>query len=347
MNELAKHIEVLLLENDCVIVPGLGGFIAHYRPAYIAPQDGKCYPPSRTIGFNPQLTINDGLLTQSYMQTYHTDFPDAARKIEKVVVSIKDMLYREGAFCLPHVGTLYNNVQGHYEFKPGDNGFFTPSLYGLGACLLPTLVRQAEPEAHSSVFIPEDQPETIVSVPVSQPLSQKPASFWKYAVSIAAAIFLFFVFSSKVENTEINHSVYASIGTSSMIEEIRQSSLMFHLPETSERSAVKTIEKETQNAHTAPTMEVKTAENKIQQTAHIEESLPYAVVIASLRTLKGAETQLKMLEKQGYTGLTIISSPRIHRISIGNYRTEEEAYHAANKLRKDPNLSAAWVYKQS
>ena len=33
MIELAKHIEVLLLENDCVIVPGLGGFIAHSEGA--------------------------------------------------------------------------------------------------------------------------------------------------------------------------------------------------------------------------------------------------------------------------------------------------------------------------
>ena len=33
MIELSQHIEVLLLENDCVIVPGLGGFVAHYTPA--------------------------------------------------------------------------------------------------------------------------------------------------------------------------------------------------------------------------------------------------------------------------------------------------------------------------
>lgn len=33
MIELAQHIEALLLENDCVIVPGLGGFVAHYAPA--------------------------------------------------------------------------------------------------------------------------------------------------------------------------------------------------------------------------------------------------------------------------------------------------------------------------
>lgn len=33
MIELAQHIEALLLENDCVIVPGLGGFVAHYASA--------------------------------------------------------------------------------------------------------------------------------------------------------------------------------------------------------------------------------------------------------------------------------------------------------------------------
>ena len=33
MIELAQHIETLLLENDCVIVPGFGGFVAHYSPA--------------------------------------------------------------------------------------------------------------------------------------------------------------------------------------------------------------------------------------------------------------------------------------------------------------------------
>ena len=34
MIELSRHIESLLLDNDCVIVPELGGFIAHYQSAY-------------------------------------------------------------------------------------------------------------------------------------------------------------------------------------------------------------------------------------------------------------------------------------------------------------------------
>ena len=83
MIELARHIEILLLENDCVIIPDFGGFIAHYQPARYIKEENLYLPPVRTIGFNPQLTINDGLLAQSYMQAHHTDFPDATRMIEE------------------------------------------------------------------------------------------------------------------------------------------------------------------------------------------------------------------------------------------------------------------------
>ena len=31
--ELERHIEILLLSNDCVIVPDFGGFMAHHADA--------------------------------------------------------------------------------------------------------------------------------------------------------------------------------------------------------------------------------------------------------------------------------------------------------------------------
>ena len=108
MIELAKHIEVLLLENDCVIIPGLGGFIAHNRAAVYSFEKSSFEPPMRTLGFNPQLVINDGLLVQSYMQTYNTDFPDATRKIEKTVNALKEQLYQEGHVELDRIGTARN-----------------------------------------------------------------------------------------------------------------------------------------------------------------------------------------------------------------------------------------------
>ena len=75
MIELAQHIEVLLLENDCVIVPGLGGFVAHYTPAMrVAEENGFSVPLPVLSDFNPQLKMNDGLLVQSYMAVYDTEF---------------------------------------------------------------------------------------------------------------------------------------------------------------------------------------------------------------------------------------------------------------------------------
>ena len=146
MIELAKHIEVLLLENDCVIVPGLGGFIAHYRSCVYNEDTGEFCPPARTIGFNPQLVMNDGLLVQSYMQAYNTDFPDATRKIEKLVQKLKEDIYRYGHIYLNNVGTLYYNMNGVYEFEPEANGFFTPSLYGLQGFTFPKLSPENVPQ---------------------------------------------------------------------------------------------------------------------------------------------------------------------------------------------------------
>ena len=77
MNELVKHIEILLLSKDCVIVPNFGGFVAHHVDAHYEENDCLFFPPLRTIGFNPQLKLNDSLLVQSYVDAYEMSYPDA------------------------------------------------------------------------------------------------------------------------------------------------------------------------------------------------------------------------------------------------------------------------------
>ena len=82
MIELSKHIECLLLRHNCVIVPGLGGFVTQYVPARYVPEEELFFPPFRSVGFNPRLTLNDGLLVQSYMQAYDTSYPETLRIVE-------------------------------------------------------------------------------------------------------------------------------------------------------------------------------------------------------------------------------------------------------------------------
>ena len=226
MIELAKHIEVLLLENDCVIVPGLGGFIAHNRQAEFKESENRFCSPTRTIGFNPQLVMNDGLLVQTYMLAYNTDFPDATRKIEKIVSALKEQLYQKGEVCLPNVGTLYYTMNGTYVFEPSANNFFTPYLYGLSSLTLSPL--QALESEHEKVtihpFVLKTEPKIHPGTFVSESTITYKRTFQRmarHAVGVAAAILLFFLLSVPVENTYMDDASYASLSAESMFDAIR------------------------------------------------------------------------------------------------------------------------------
>ena len=45
MNRIISHIENLLLSHDCVIVPGIGGFITHFEEAFFSEDGREIYPP--------------------------------------------------------------------------------------------------------------------------------------------------------------------------------------------------------------------------------------------------------------------------------------------------------------
>ena len=83
-------------------------------------------PPTRIIGFNPHLKMNDGLLVQSYMAVYDTDFSDATRIVEKEVAHIFTALHEEGKVDLPNTGELRYSIHGTYDFALYDHKITTP-----------------------------------------------------------------------------------------------------------------------------------------------------------------------------------------------------------------------------
>ena len=131
MIELERHIEILLLDNDCVIVPGLGGFVAHHADARFDGRDNTFLPPMRTLGFNPKLNMNDSLLAQSYVEAYDISYPEALGRIDQDVDELKQALERDGFYELSDIGVLTINAEGNYEFEPCESGILTPELYGL------------------------------------------------------------------------------------------------------------------------------------------------------------------------------------------------------------------------
>lgn len=387
MKELSRHIEVLLLENDCVIVPGLGGFIAHNKAAEFKDSANIFCPPLRTIGFNPQLTINDGLLAQSYMQSYDTDFPDASRKIESVVSQIKDSLYKNGQAELDNIGTLYYTMAGTYGFEPYGNAFFSPSLYGLGSFSISPLSELAsvkETAAEQRIVI-----ETVSSSVESPKEKNKQQHIIKrmaeHAIGIAAAIILFFVLSVPVENTYLDNSSYASLGAETMLDAIRSKSLATSSPDKAGNAedmqqtatagrrnnvntlrpvAVKTVKVEKAvKAEPAVVKKEKTAEAvKEQPKATVKKEAKAAkeiqksntagdkglfIIVASLQTMQDAEKELAKFKKQGYNDAKILTSDNRFRIALYSYTDKSQAYNKINELKKDEQFKTAWLLNKS
>lgn len=383
MKELARHIEVLLLENDCVIVPGLGGFIAHNKAAEFKDSANVFCPPVRTIGFNPQLIINDGLLAQSYMQAYDTDFPDASRKIESVVSQIKDSLYKNGQAELENIGTLYYTMAGVYGFEPYQNAFFSPSLYGLGSFSISPL-SELKPVKETTV-----EPRIIIeTVPSREEDSKEKAKqrhiikrMAEHAVGIAAAVILFFVLSVPVENTYLDNSSYASLGAETMLDAIRSKSMATTSLETKDikqnnatnrRNNVNTLRPvavksvKVEKAEPKASKEVKalpavakkevvkteavkaeTKGTKEVQKSNSAQNKGLFVIVSSLQTMQDAEKELAKFKKQGYEEATILTSDNRYRIALYRYTDKAKAYEKINELRKDEQFKTAWLLNKS
>jgi len=252
--EFDRHIEILLLSHDCVIVPGLGGFVTNHVDAYYDERDCMFLPPSRTLGFNPQLTMNDSLLVQSYVEAYDISYPEALRTIEDEVRELRQHLEIEGAYDLGNLGSLELNEYGKYIFSPCEAGIMTPIYYGLGAfeiatvtigdeqetadatvagsaaVSVPTVPQKAQevikasdaPKAEGFTEFPEDEevaaePKAIGTIYDTSDVIVIKMSWIRNTVAVAAACIAFFMLTTPISNSRISETPLTQVNSASLL----------------------------------------------------------------------------------------------------------------------------------
>lgn len=129
--DLDGHIRDLLYDHDCVIVMGLGGFIAHYHPATINESLRFITPPSKRIAFNAALRNNDGLLAHHISYKEKLSYAQACAAVTEYAESIKAELERGGKHKIEKVGVLFSDNNGNTQFLPDTSTNFLPDSFGL------------------------------------------------------------------------------------------------------------------------------------------------------------------------------------------------------------------------
>lgn len=209
MNSLARHIEVLLLHNDCVVVPQLGGFVAYHTTATYDEGEQMFIPPLRTIGFNRQLNINDSQLIQSYVEAYDISYQEAHEVVDSEVEKVKIELGNQGKCELHGVGRLWVNRLGKIEFEPSMAGIITPEFYGLHSIELQPL--------HKATTASKEKKTTIAKKEQNILKANKQEKFMRRTIAAAITILAILTFalipSKSSRQAEIQSTMIPSVVT--------------------------------------------------------------------------------------------------------------------------------------
>ena len=350
--ELERHIEILLLSNDCVIVPDFGGFMAHHVDAHYDENERIFLPPQRTLGFNPQLKINDSLLAQSYVEAYDISYPEALLRIEDEVNELKMHLQTKGFYELNDIGTLEFNENGNYVFTPCEAGILTPDLYGLCSFdIMPIKTASPAPvpvedktEDETAQIIDMNQLESnaeVVDEEDDEDVVKIKFSWIRNAVAVAAILVAVFFAAMPTGKTEMMTRTISNINNGLLF------GMMSKDTNTSKIEISKAdIQKPTNKADTV--IELKKIKAEEPTVKAEPEKKGYCIVLASQVSKRNAELFVERLKEKGLDSVEIYTKSKaqtIRRVICGNFQTQEEAYKSLREIHKHEELKDAWVYK--
>jgi len=129
-------VKSLLNNYNCVIVPGLGGFIAQQESAVIDPVSMVINPPAKHITFNAQLLLNDGLLATQVANYLKINYVDAIKIVEIEIINFHQSLKIRNLFQIDGLGIFTINNSDNLLFSPEKNANFLMNSFGLDSVKL-------------------------------------------------------------------------------------------------------------------------------------------------------------------------------------------------------------------
>ena len=361
--EIERHIEILLLDNDCVIVPGLGGFTAHHVEARFDESDDVFLPPLRTLGFNQQLKINDSLLVQSYIEAYDISYPEALRRIEGEVEELRQRLANDGYYEMTDIGVLEMNEDGNIIFTPCEAGILTPGLYGLSSFEMQPLMAEESTASASSTQVqkPNVEPTPITTTVFDQVRQKEETSAndagqdtdndedaekticikvsWlrNAGIAAAAAVLLFFVIFPISHSGLKNVNIGDFNGTSFFSKLMPKDSQMNNINISEIKASAKDSSR--QSVKDSVKDSIKGIEPKVKSDT-------FCIVLASCIPQKNAERYVEQLHKKGFDKAYAMVNNKMVRVIYGNYTSETDAYNDLQKIRSNDEFEQAWILKK-
>lgn len=134
---LSKMVKELILDDDRVVLPGLGCFVAEIVPAYFSDKGYTINPPYRKLYFRSRPDEGYALI-EFYMKSNDVSYEVAERIVKDFVSELKSVLHAKKMVLFPGLGRLRATKENNVFFIADEDLDIYPEGFGLRPISLKT-----------------------------------------------------------------------------------------------------------------------------------------------------------------------------------------------------------------
>lgn len=315
MIDITLHIEYLIRRHDCVILPGIGAFVASCKSSYINDEWGIMTPPKREICFNPSIVNNDGLLANSIARREKLSFEIANKLLLQAIAEMKTLLSNDKELSVGHIGNIYLGDEDKICFKPFKNSNQSDEFWGLQPFKMSTL-EQIEFAASEVVNDQKFRSDKNYYIPISK-------RFVRYTAMFILVFIATMSLSLPTNNLETKQN-YASVVpvTAKMVTDMM-------------------------NGNVKEDIDTIVVEDVLAEEENVVTNIPdedcYYLIVASLST--DAEAK-KFIESLGDNDeLKIVSTPSMSRVYVAHDFDKQKLVDMMQTSEFKQKYSESWIWK--
>lgn len=332
--EIDNYIKELIIRNECIILPGFGGFETQYIPANADKTTGKFIPPTKKVIFRDDYKKDNGRLVAYIASRETISSKEAAGIVENYIRKINQVLDSKGQIKIEGIGVFNKSDNDKLTFKPIESENFLIDSFGLSEIKIEKIKQKSSVEHyvhrgnkqnkrknHKSLYIIG---LIVVALIIFAILSIREGYFDKY-------VDFDFLSVSKSKQTNENKTVFGKM----------------QLPE--KNNAQNVINNQLQNntdkqkalLYKEPE---ETCKGNSTHTQTRNEVSPenYQIIAGSFKKRYLAQKHADELKQKGYNPVITETKDGFYRVVLASYKNKEKALYELRNLRQKLGLTV-WM----
>jgi len=346
--DLSVVIRELLYLEDCVIIPGFGGFVTNYLSARVLRENNTFLPPAKEIGFNSELVHDDGTLTRYTAARYDLSEAEARQKLNAFIQDIQKRMAQGDRVFLEGIGSFALDLEGKPQFSADLGVNFLVDSFGLSPFHFRELKAQHEGAfSRSPLFRQEAAPVRTVLPGSEGPKTISRHQVAKVAIAIPALVILSLIpFNARVTQVLKKHPANLAPLPSLYrldypVNDTFRSGREITYPYTDSLPATY-AEPVSQGPEEQKKTPVVTETPVVQLPV---SSQSYPIIAGSFQSELNARKLSAALAQRGHTSSVMLAENGYYRVTIASFNNLSEAERALPQLRERESSLKLWILR--